>query len=74
MHGEPDADVREKRHAQPLQHRHVAVIRNEDLQQRAADAKRDDVGEQRSADQHAQRRRHRADVGADVDRVGDKQE
>ena len=80
-HGQPGhadhkdrRDIGEERKRQPSQHRSVARVAHEHFEQYRDDRKAGDVENRWSGDQKAQRGGHGAEIGADIDRVGDDEE
>jgi len=70
VHGDHGAEIGEECQRQPFQHRDVATIGHEDLQDRAERAEGDDVNQDRPSDQQSERVCHGTEIGADIDRVG----
>ncbi len=73
-HHQRHADIGEEGQGQPFEHRNVALVAHEHLQQHRGGAEQDHIGQRRPADHQLQRRRHGAEIRAQVDGVGDDQE
>ena len=67
-------DVGEQRQAAPFQDRHISIVAGKNLQQHAGHREPDDVQMRRAMDQQCQHVPHRAQIGADVDDVGEQQQ
>jgi len=70
---EQNPDVGQEGHAQPFQVGHITVIGDEDLEPDAEQAETYGVGEERASDHQVEGRRHGANVGTEVDGVGQDQ-
>ncbi len=70
MHHQGHGDIGEQGNGQPLQHRDVARVAGEHLQQGRHDAEQDHIEQGRSADHQLQGGAHGAQVRAEVDDVG----
>ncbi len=64
-------DIGEQRHGQPFEHRDIARITRERLEQHRHQPEGGHIEERGAADQQLQPRPHRAEIGAEVDDVGD---
>ena len=68
------ADIGEQAQRQPFQHRDIAAVVEEDLRRDRGHAEQQHVDDAGSADQQLGGVRHRAEIGGDVDGVGDEQQ
>ena len=73
LHDHQSPEIREEGQGQPPENLHVAFVGDEDLEGGAEDAEEDDIKQVRAADQEGERIAHGAEVGADIDRVGDQE-
>ena len=71
---EGGGDIGEERQCRPAEVSGVAPVCQEDLEPGAEGAECHDIDETRAADQQAQRIGHRAEIGAEIDGVGDEQQ
>ena len=70
VHGEQRSDVSEERETEPLQNRDVARVAHEDFEQDREDSEKRHIQKDGAADEQLERRAHRAEIGAEIDRVG----
>jgi hypothetical protein len=68
------SDIGKQRKREPAQHRGVARVAHEHFEEHRHDREADDANDGRRRDEQSHRRRHRAEIGANVDRVGDQQQ
>jgi len=68
------ADIGKQGQRQPFQHRHIAAVVEEDLRRDGGHAEQQHVDDAGTADQELGGVRHGAEIGGDVDGVGDEQQ
>ena len=71
---EDGADIGKEGKGQPPQDRRVSGVSHEHLGSDGHDREGGDVEDDRAGDQQMERRRHRAEIGAEIDGVGDDQQ
>ena len=74
MHAEHDRDVGEQAERRELQDSGILAVVEEDLEQHAKQAEAERVGDNFAAQEHLHDGAHRAQVGAEIDDVGEEQE
>jgi hypothetical protein len=74
MHDESADHIAEQRQASPFQDGDIAGITGENLQPRREHREQHDIEQGGAADHQCQRRAHRPKIGAQVDKVGNKQQ
>ena len=74
MHGEDDGDIGEERKRQPLQDAGVDAVAQQNFCADAQCPETDGVETSGAAQEQSQRSPHRAEVGAEVDHVGDEKQ
>ena len=74
VHHERDRHIGKQHETAPFQDGDIALVARKHFEPGAADGEAHDIETGRTADQQLQRRGHRAEIGAEIDRVRDQQQ